>query len=120
MQLQEIPGSFAICRLAPGAKVPARCFSATRTAEELSVVCLEAEVPPEAAKADRGWACIRVAGTLDFSLTGVLAALAQPLAAAGVSIFALSTFDTDYLLVRGRDLPAARAALEAAGHHFLT
>lgn len=117
MQLQEIPGSFAICRLAPGAGLPARFLSLTRTAEELSLVCLEADVPT-GARAEPGWRAFRVAGTLDFALTGVLAALAKPLAEAGVSIFAVSTFDTDYLLVR--DLPAARAALEAAGHEFLT
>lgn len=81
------------------------------------MVCLEGE-EPKGARAESGWRAFRVAGTLDFALTGVLAALATPLAAAGVSIFAVSTFDTDYVLVK--DLPKARKALEAAGHAFLT
>lgn len=117
MLLQEIPGNFSICRLPPAHDAPARFFSLTRTAEELSVVCLEADSPRHA-KIDPGWACFRVAGTLDFALTGVLAALAQPLAEAGISIFAISSFDTDYILVK--DLPLARATLEAQGHQFLT
>ena len=63
-----------------------------------------------------GWRCLQVAGPLDFALTGVLASLAQPLAAAGVSIFAISTYDTDYLLVPDEALDASLAALRSAGH----
>jgi hypothetical protein len=65
---------------------------------------------------ERGWRCLRVAGSLAFSAVGVISSLCGPLAASGVSIFAISTFDTDYLLVKADDLPAAVAALTAAGH----
>jgi len=98
---------------------PGRCAGASSprfaTAAELSVVAPAAAVPSHA-KAERGWRALRVDGTLDFALTGVLAAVVVPLAEAGVSIFALSTYDTDYVLVRDSQLPAAREALRAAGH----
>ena len=86
-----------------------------RTAAEVSVVCDAAGVPDGAA-AERGWRALTVEGPLDFALTGVLAALAVPLAAAGVSIFAVSTYDTDHVLVRSERLADAVAALRAAGH----
>ena len=89
--------------------------SVTRTASELSIVCPEERVPPEL-PAERGRRAFVVRGPLDFSLTGVLASIASPLAAAGVSIFALSTYDTDYVLVREGQLEAAVALLAAAGH----
>src|SRR6185369_12276302 len=113
-----LPDSCAVCRLPPDADVPAwpagGLVSVTRTAEELSVVCREDAVPA-GVRHEGGWRCLRVAGTLDFGLVGVLAALLGPLAAAGVSVFVVSTFDTDYVLVRGRQLPEALAALTAAG-----
>jgi hypothetical protein len=90
-------------------------FSITRTGEELSVVCREALVP-EGIRAERGWRALRVAGVLDLSQVGVLASLASPLAGAGISLFALSTFDTDYLLVQEQDLGRAVEVLVAVGH----
>ena len=71
---------------------------------------------PSGVKCERGWRWLRVAGTIGFSAVGVLAALAVPLAEAGVSVSAISTFDTDYLLVKDSDLPAALDALRCAGH----
>jgi hypothetical protein len=120
LALVALPGAFAVCRLAPDAPVPgwaatAPFLSVTRTADELSVVCPEGAVP-DGVRCERGWQCLRVAGTLDFALVGVLAALLEPLAAAGISVFALSTFDTDYLLVRQGELGRAVEALRAAGH----
>jgi len=79
------------------------------------VVAAAAAVPSHV-KAERGWRALYVDATLDLGLTGVLAALVVPLAEASVSIFALSTYDTDYLLVRETQLPAALQALRAAGH----
>ncbi len=119
MRLARVPGTYAIVRLPPGAAVPTwgtggGLYSLTRTPEETSLVCIDADVPPEV-QAERGWAALRVAGTLDFALTGVLASLAAPLAAAGVSLFAVSTFDTDYILVKTKALEPAVAALHAAG-----
>jgi hypothetical protein len=112
--------SFAICRLDPGAEVPAWALespfvSITRTRDELSVVCPGDRVP-EGIRADRGWRCLSVRGPLALDLTGILAALATPLATAGVNLFAISTFETDHLLVRGARLDRAIAALRGAGH----
>jgi hypothetical protein len=90
-------------------------FSITRTADELSVVCPQAVVP-EGVECERGWRCLRVAGTVPFSAVGVLAALSAPMADAGISVFALSTFDTDYLLVKAEDLERAVDTLRRRGH----
>ncbi|MBX0327649.1 ACT domain-containing protein [Oscillochloris sp. ZM17-4] len=125
MELLLLPEGYAVCRLPAAAEAPtwgagAGLWSLTRSAEELSLVCAEDGLPADvgAAVLSRGWRAMRVAGTLDFSLVGVLASLAAPLAEAGVSIFAVSTYDTDYLLVRADDLEAAVSALQAAGHQL--
>jgi hypothetical protein len=114
-----LPGTFAVCRLDGTAPLPevtgTDFFSITRTRDEVSLVCREDSVPA-GSRAEPGWRCLRVADTLDFALVGVLAALLQPLAEVGVSVFVLSTFDTDYLLVREEALGAAVAALWQAGH----
>ena len=112
--------AYAICRLEPSAAVPgwaagAMFFSVTRTSSELSIVCEEAMVPAET-HAERNRRLMRIEGTLAFSLTGVLASVAAPLAEAGISIFAMSTYDTDYLLVSDEDLQEATRVLETAGH----
>lgn len=117
--LLVLDGLFAVCRLPADAAWPAwpsgEFVSVTRTADELSVVCREDAVP-EGVRREDGWRCLRVAGTLDFSLVGVLAFLLVPLAEAGVSVFALSTFDTDYLLVKAEKLKAAVDVLRRDGH----
>ena len=79
------------------------------------MVCRE-DVIPEGVRCERGWRCLRVSGTLDFSLIGVLASLLDPLARAGVGVFVLSTFDTDYLLVKQADWQRAAEVLERSGH----
>ena len=112
--------SYAICRLEPRAAVPdwavsATFCSVTRTKNELSIVCEAARVPPEV-KAERNRRVLRIEGPLAFELTGVLASVALPLANAGISIFSLSTYDTDYLLVSDQDLQETTRVLEAAGH----
>lgn len=118
--LELLPGRFALCRLAADAAVPAWAAAAafssvTRTRDELSIVCEEGGVPEEV-KHERGWRCLKLVGPFDLGLVGVLVSVLQPLAGAGVSIFALSTFDTDYVLVRGGQLSEAIAALRRAGH----
>ena len=120
LALLVLDETFAVSRLSGDAPVPTWAnagsfFSVTRTAEELSIVCRQ-DVVPESVPCERGWRCLRVVGTLPFSAVGVLAALATPLAAAGVSVFAVSTFDTDYLLVKENDLAAAADALQRQGH----
>lgn len=89
--------------------------SATRTPHELSIVCEQARVPSDVTM-QGGWRALMVEGPLDFELTGVLASLATPLAAAGISIFAIATYETDYILIRDRDLHRAVIALRGAGH----
>lgn len=120
LRLRALPGRFAIVRLPAGTPAlgwawEGEFVSVTRTDAETSVVCLEGSVP-EGTVAQRGWRCLRVEGPLAFSEVGVLASLTAPLATAGLSIFAISTYDTDYLLVQETDRPAALAALRAAGH----
>ena len=120
LSLRVLPGELAVCRLPADAatpELPARAPLAaiTRTPDELSIVCRPADAPP-GAEVEPGWRVLQVAGPLDFALTGILSAIAEPLAAAGISLFAVSTYDTDYVLVRETALPAAVAALRAAGH----
>jgi hypothetical protein len=111
----------AVCRLPSDAPVPAwvtagdALSAVVRTRDELSIIAEQSLVPADA-RAERGFRALRVAGTLAFELVGVLASIARPLAEARISIVALSTFDTDYVLVRERDLAAARDALARAGH----
>jgi len=90
-------------------------FSITRSTDELSIVCRDEDVQA-AAKVERGWRCLRVAGKLDFAIVGVLASVIDPLAEAGVPVFVVCSFDTDYLLIMERDFQRALGALRAAGH----
>lgn len=120
LTLSVLPQTLAVCRLGPAEAVPAwlsSCsfWSVTRTAEELSLVIPE-EAVPSTCQAEKAWRCLKVHGPLDLSLTGVMASLTVPLAEAGISIFALSTYDTDYLLVRAADLQRAKSVLTACGH----
>ena len=115
-----LPQRFAICRLSSNEPLPSflshsQFFSVTRTSDELSVVLPE-EMVPINWKADTGWRCLKVIGPLDFDLTGILASLVMPLCEAGISIFTISTYDTDYLLVREIDLKKATQALMKSGH----
>lgn len=120
LTLSILPGPLAICRLAPAEPIPAWAllggfFSVTRTADELSIVCPQERVPPQV-QAERGWRALKVTGPLDFALTGILAGLSGVLAGAGISLFAISTYDTDYVLVKIEKLEGARAALANAGY----
>jgi hypothetical protein len=114
------PELYAICRLAANEEVPVWAAGTTfltisRTPVELSIVCTEKNVPL-AAHAERKRRLMQIEGTLAFTLAGVLASVAGPLAQAEISIFAVSTYDTDYVLVSDSDLERAIAELEAAGH----
>jgi hypothetical protein len=118
-RLVLLEGSFAICRLPPDAAGPVlgrgALVSATRTSEELSIVCPSAQSPP-GARVEDGWRALKLRGPIPFEETGVLSALATALARRGLSLFALSTFDTDYVLVREAGLRRAVAALRQAGY----
>ncbi len=109
-----------MCRLGAEAPVPAWAlesafFSVVRTSDELSIVCGEERVPQDV-PGEKGWVALKLEGPFPFSLTGVLAAFLEPLAEARIPIFALSTFDTDYVLVKQEDAARAVEVLTAAGH----
>jgi len=121
MELVVEDGLLAVCRLPPRAPIPEwanraqRFLTLSRTGEELSITA-DADVVPPGVHCARSYRAFRVEGPLALDLVGVLASIAGPLAAAGISIFAISTYDTDYVLVKAGDLARAVAALERAGH----
>jgi hypothetical protein len=120
LSLVALEGTFTVCRLSPGDPEPAWSTalpfsSITRTREETSIVCPTSSVPPEA-RAKGGWRCLRVAGTLDFTLVGILSVLLSPLAEAGLPVFVISTYDTDYLMINEPDFTRAIQVLREAGH----
>ena len=123
LTLRLLPAAFAICRLEPEEPIPAwlprRGFTATiRAEDELSIYCDETAVPQDV-RAARGWRALQLVGPFDFNETGVIAAVAGPLAEAGISISVLATYDTDYLFVRSEALESAAEILQAAGHRVL-
>ena len=120
LKFSRVPGSFAVCRLPANAAVPewalhGSFFSVTRTPDELSIVCLAAEVPPEV-NPETDWTCLKLEGPFPFSETGILTSFVQPLSDRAIPIFAVSTFDTDYVLVKRAWAEKAVEALQAAGH----
>ena len=120
LTLTVLQARLSICRLEAGAEVPAWAtrasfFSVTRTQDELSVVCPD-EFAPEDISREQGWRAFKLEGPWDLSKVGILSSVAVPLAEAGASIFAVSTFDTDYVLVRGTQLDLAVATLRENGH----
>jgi hypothetical protein len=116
-----VPDQYSLVRFPPDAPVPEWAFasggfaSVTRTADELSVVCLAALVPA-GVRSDGGWCCLKVHGPFAFDQVGILSSFAVPLAQAGVGIFAISTFDTDYILVKESQRELAIRVLVSAGH----
>lgn len=122
LNLEIQRGCYAVCRLEKSASIPewamGNFISITRTEDELSIVCKEQSIP-KGIKCEKGWRCVKVMGPLDFALTGILASLANPLAQAGISIFAISTFDTDYLLIKEEAVEEAKRVLSFQGHTVL-
>lgn len=120
LKFTVLAGPYGVCRLSPHAAIPewafgAEFFSITNTPEELSIVCDSAQIPSKI-RAEHGWGCLKIEGPIPFETTGVLAGCLDPLAAAGIGIFAVSTFDTDYILVKSAHLERAKSVLRAAGH----
>jgi hypothetical protein len=121
LPLELLSDTLAICRLDAAAAVPewaqgaSRFLTISRTPEELSVTTVESAVP-DGIRCERPYQALRVRGPLPLDLVGILASIADPLAEAGLSIFAISTFDTDYVLVKAGDLESAVRVLERAGH----
>lgn len=122
LNLNILEGSFSIHRLSPNNEIPSQLYqnkfySITKTAEEVSIVC-SSSVHLDSERSETDWSCIKVLGPLDFSLTGILADIAAILARAEISIFAISTFDTDYILIKSEKLQAAKKAFQQAGYTF--
>ena len=122
LTIKVIPGDYAVCQLPPGTQMPdipdtVDLYAKIQTSEEVTVICPEEAAPPYA-RLESGWRVLKVVGPLDFSLVGILAHLASRLADAEISIFALSTYDTDYLLVKAENLPKAKVAMKCAGHQI--
>jgi hypothetical protein len=120
-----VPGTYAVCRLPADAAVPLWASapggftSVTRTADELSIVCEKARVPapqPGSVRGEGGFALLKIHGPFPLDAVGILAAMAEPLANAGISILAIGTFDTDYLLVKRAQAARAVVALTQSGH----
>ncbi|MDP9339269.1 MAG: ACT domain-containing protein [Acidobacteriota bacterium] len=124
LTISVLPKLFSICKLAADTPVPPWAkgggfLSITRTDAELSIVA-EADVVPADLRPDIDWRVLKVHGPFDLSAVGVLTSLVAPLAHEGISIFTISTFDTDYLLIQSGQLQAAEAALRDAGHSIVT
>lgn len=125
LTLSVLPQLYAVCRLDPNGYIPHWALlgddfvSLTRTRSELSVVCLQDNVPQDGAQVERGWHCVKVEGPFDFSVAGVHASLALPLAEANISVLAIATYETDHILVQEKDLEQALEVLMQAGHHIL-
>ncbi len=114
--------TFAICRLDKDASIPDWAFqggllSITRTNDELSIVCPQINVP-KGIVCNRGWSCLKAKGPLDLSLTGIISSIAKPLEKERISLFSISTYDTDYVMVKEKDLEKALFALTEAGHRI--
>ena len=124
LTIRRLEATYAVCRLPADSPAPSLDTSngdfvcVARTPHELSVVCPE-ERAPAGAKIEGPWTALQVVGPMDLTLVGVLADLTTTLADAGVPIFAISTFDTDYLLVRDLDAAPAIAALADSGHRLI-
>lgn len=119
LTLSLLPETYAICRMPVGQAVPAPSPGSFRllvqAIEETTIVCKASEAPP-GAEIDAGWRCFRILQNFDFSVPGILASVLQPLADAGIGIFATSTFSTDYVLVKSADHERAMEILRRAGH----
>ena len=121
IKLETIEGEYSICRLSPDAPIPewaeAGFCSITRSENELSIV-VKAGGIPEPLERENGWKMFRVAGSLDFSMVGVIAGISRVLADSVISIFVISTFETDYILVKSDQFDSAVTTLKTAGYEF--
>jgi len=123
LKFKVLPQTLAVCQLPRDAEIPnwaieGEFFSITRTGDEVSIVCEEGRVPSEV-KVERNFVALKLEGPFPFSMTGVLASFIEPLARHKVPVFAVATFDTDYVLINREDLDAAVEVLKGAGHQFL-
>jgi hypothetical protein len=120
LKFRWLPGAYAIVRLAPDAIVPAwatkgEFSSITRTPDELSIVCPSGNLPPDVHSPHR-WICLKLEGPFPLTQTGVLLSFIEPLSKNGIPIFAISTYDTDYVLIQEEFQASAFRGLAASGH----
>ncbi|GGY07957.1 ACT domain-containing protein [Massilia dura] len=120
IELEQAEGEYAVCRLAPNAAIPAWAdgtgfVTISRSAHELSIVCLAERVPEDMQK-EGGWTCLRFVGPFAFGATGIVLSVVRPLSEGGLGVFVVSTFDGDHLLLKRGDMPKAVALLGQAGH----
>lgn len=121
MKIQFLAGEYSVCRLrsVDGIDLSAEYLFFMRTPEEISLVCETRLKPKDVEKASDGWRAFRIVGVLDFSLVGILSSITCALAANGISVFAVSTYDTDYILVKSEKVDAACEALRGAGYEVI-
>lgn len=121
MKIRFLDDEYVICQISDVADVDmtAEFLFLGKTPDEISLVCLAKDAPAKAVKLNAQWRCLRIEGTLDFNLIGILANITQVLAASKVSVFTASTFNTDYILIKQHNAAAAKTALENAGYEIL-
>lgn len=121
LTLSVLSGEYSVSRLEPNSPVPdwawqGEFVNVSKTRDELSILCISSNVP-DGVRCEREWAALKLHGPFEFTLTGILVSVLEPLRVAGIGIFAVSTFDTDYVLVKRADLEAAIQALRKVGHN---
>lgn len=123
LRLSIQPQVFTVLSLPPDSAIPdhgppSSIISITRTSKELTIVC-DADHVPDQCDESRRWKCIKVEGSFGFDAIGVIASLAEPLTLSKISLYVVSTYDTDYVLIQVRDIDAAVSCLTEAGHTFV-
>jgi hypothetical protein len=123
LTMKLLKAKYGVCRLNKTESIPdwaknSEFFSITKTEDELSIVCLEENIP-SAVKCEKNWRTLKIEGPLDFSLIGILSSISAILAQKGISIFAISTFDTDYILVKDKDIDNAVNSLISEGYDVI-
>lgn len=118
--LEQAPGEYAVCRLAPDATIPSWAdgpgfVTISRSAHELSIVCLAQRVPG-GTQCEEGWTCLRFVGPFAFGATGIVLSVIRPISEGGLGVFVVSTFDGDHMLIKTDDMPSAARLLTQAGH----
>jgi hypothetical protein len=120
MRLKFIKSDFSVCKLRDLSQLnlSAGFYFVSKTPDEISLVCFTEDVPGNAVKAEHGWKAFRVEGPLDFALVGILARISAILTTAGISLFAVSTYDTDYIMVKADKIDEAREEMLNAGYEI--
>lgn len=121
IELVVMQGDYAVCQLPVGSDIPqwvdGEFVSITQTGKELSIICRDNKIPL-GVKAERSWALLKIDAVLDFSMVGIIAGISEVLSAAKISIFVMSTYDTDYIMIKRTSLPYAINSLESAGYRI--